>query len=328
MSKLGEIPKPMMPAAAANAPLLSSQPAITEDRPLPGQNQIMPPPISGPPAPDYAPSGPPSPPRPGSEALGPPPPAAAAPPPALPPPPPPASPVITSSSASLSTTSTLITITASIPSSATTLTQTPTSASSGSLSPPTVTSFVTITRSEEGKENSPPTLALSSITIATSTATPQAIAVVQSLPVIISSATAIAVASSTSTAAASSQDGSILHPAMRTLLIVLVILGVLSVVVAIIVLMMIRSHRKRRVQQQNTRSQNPSDVPSNCIGVTTHISADPNDNPFLTASEKAIIDTASSDGASEKNVKNSSKFSDAVNSFIEKSRSLTYKISP
>jgi preprotein translocase subunit YajC len=133
---------------------------------------------------------------------------------------------------------------------------------------------------------------------------------------------------------------------MRTLLIVFVVLGmsssalsdqiitdiftgVLSLLVAIIAFMMVRSYRRReRAQHQNTGNLTPSDAPNDRIGVTTHITAEPNDNPFLTASEKAIIDTASIDGASEKNVKNSSRFSDAVSSFVEKSRSLTYKISP
>lgn len=92
--------------------------------------------------------------------------------------------------------------------------------------------------------------------------------------------------------------------------------------------MMVRSHRRRSARQQNIRDFPPFDLPSERIGVTTYITAVPNNNPFLTASEKAIIDTASNDGASDKNVNNSSRFSDAVSSFVEKSRSLTYKISP
>ncbi|KAJ4408178.1 hypothetical protein N0V91_003527 [Didymella pomorum] len=172
-------------------------------------------------------------------------------------------------------------------------------------------------------------MAPASIVSPTTAATPQAINVGQSLTVIVSSTSAIAAASSTATAAADTQGGSGLHPTMRTLLIVFVVLGVLSLLVAIIAFMMVRSHRRReRAQHQNTGNLTPSDAPNDRIGVTTHITAEPNDNPFLTASEKAIIDTASIDGASEKNVKNSSRFSDAVSSFVEKSRSLTYKISP
>jgi hypothetical protein len=216
--------------------------------------------------------------------------------------------------------------------------------SSSPLSLSSVTSFVTLTRSEQGKENSSPTLAPPSIVKPTITATPQAIAVGQSLTVIFSSTGTIAAASSTATAVADTQGGSSLHPTMRTLLIVFVILGkssltlsnqtvtyvsigVLSLIVAIIAFTLVRSHRRRSAQQQNMRDLPASDRPNERIGVTTHITAEPNDNPFLTASEKAIISTASTDAVSE-NVKNSSRFSDAVSSFIEKSRSLTYKISP
>lgn len=66
---------------------------------------------------------------------------------------------------------------------------------------------------------------------------------------------------------------------------------------------------------------------SDHVRVTTHISANLNDNPFLTASEKAIVDTAAPpDGTSD--VNNSASISDAISSFIQKSRRLTYKISP
>lgn len=66
---------------------------------------------------------------------------------------------------------------------------------------------------------------------------------------------------------------------------------------------------------------------SDHVGVTTQISANLNDNPFLTASEKAIVDTAAPpDGTSD--VNNSASISDAISSFIQKSRRLTYKISP
>ncbi|KAF3040825.1 hypothetical protein E8E11_001623 [Didymella keratinophila] len=374
-SNMGEVPQPIMPAVAANG--LSpppGPPAMTVDKPLQGQSQVMPPPASpsaptGPPAPGgpsnppggppggpggpcagplgppgmpppgpassvpapplpptpSAPSGPPGPPKPpmdGPPMHGLPPTAAAAPPPA-----PPTLPAVTTSSSNPSTTSTstsTITTTPSITSSE----QTFAPVSSSSLRLSSITSFVTLTRSEQGKENSLPTLAPAGIVSPTTAVTPQAINVGQSLTVIFSSTSAIAAASSTATAAADTQDGSGLHPTMRTLLIVFVILGVLSLVVATIAFMMVRSHRRRSAQQQSMRDLPPSDAPNDRIGVTTHISAGPNENPFLTASEKAIIETASTDGASKKNVRNSSRFSDAVSSFVEKSRSLTYKISP
>jgi len=74
-------------------------------------------------------------------------------------------------------------------------------------------------------------------------------------------------------------------------------------------------------------NRNSYDASNDRLGVTTHIFADPNENPFLTASERAIIDTAASpDGASDPN--NSSGISVAISSYIKKSRRLTYKISP
>ena len=73
--------------------------------------------------------------------------------------------------------------------------------------------------------------------------------------------------------------------------------------------------------------QTPYDVSSDRVGVTTHISANSSDNPFLTPSEKAIIERAASPKAYN-NPSNSPSFSDAISLFIKKSRRTTYKISP
>jgi hypothetical protein len=91
---------------------------------------------------------------------------------------------------------------------------------------------------------------------------------------------------------------------------------------------MINSRRKRSRAQQLV--SNDSDTPAardDTIGVTTHITAEPNDNPFLTASEKAIVSRVSVPTTTE-NPNAHTRFSDAVSSFIEKSRRMTYKISP
>jgi precorrin isomerase len=75
-------------------------------------------------------------------------------------------------------------------------------------------------------------------------------------------------------------------------------------------------------------NQTPYDASSDRVGVTTHISATSvNENPFLTASEKAIIDRAASSSGDPDAMKQLN-FSDAISSFINKSRRLTYKISP
>ncbi|KAF2630559.1 hypothetical protein BU25DRAFT_242313 [Macroventuria anomochaeta] len=320
-SNMGEVLKPGSPAAAGAPERPSNAPAITVNKPLPGQNQANPvmgeAPLPVPPLPALA----------------------------LPPAPPipPPSPLVTSSASAPSSSNepsvysvqTATTSTSLSTSAASTLTPLASSSSSFTLS--SVTSFVKLTRSEQGKEEAPVTLALSNTTTlsATSTsvipadnATPQAIAVAQSFSGALSSMTAIAAATLTPTAIPNNQDGSILHPTARTLLILFVILGALSILVAIVIFMMIRSHKNRsRAQRQAAMNQNLYDAPNDRIGVTTHISADPNDNPFLTASEKAIIDRAASpDGAADAN--NSSSFSDAISSFIKKSRSVAYKISP
>ncbi|OSS54780.1 hypothetical protein B5807_01401 [Epicoccum nigrum] len=156
----------------------------------------------------------------------------------------------------------------------------------------------------------------------TSAVIPKSINAPKSIP----SSTA-AVTAATSIASAMSNGGG-LNPMARTLLIVFVILGVLSLVVAIIIFVMINSRRKR--SRTETQASNGPDTPTaqdDTIGVTTHITAEPSDNPFLTASEKAIVSRLSVPNTME-NPNAHTRFSDAVSSFIEKSRRMTYKISP
>ncbi|KAF3005832.1 hypothetical protein E8E13_008559 [Curvularia kusanoi] len=119
----------------------------------------------------------------------------------------------------------------------------------------------------------------------------------------------------------------------RTMLILFVILGALSMIIAIIAFTLIRSRKKRSRAEAQARIENnintPTTPPIDKIGVTTHISAETTDNPFLTASEKAILNRVSQSEIGGLNPSSqSTRFSDAVNLFIEKSRRLTYKISP
>ena len=213
-SNMGEVPKPVTAATPTSAP------AITVDRPLPGQNQANP--IMG-------------------EVLPLPAPTAPAPPtlPTLPSQPPPLPPPVSSTSSALSPSSevsaSLLQATMVSTSLASSTVSMPVSIITSSMfTPSAITSFVTITRSEQGKEGSKATLALSSTlpssisetsTDQTESATPQAVAVAQSIPGVISATTAIATITLTPTATASDQGGSILHPTARTLLILFVILG-------------------------------------------------------------------------------------------------------
>lgn len=81
------------------------------------------------------------------------------------------------------------------------------------------------------------------------------------------------------------------------------------------------------MQEQEKALKAQASIDDSKIGNTTQISAEANENPFLTASEKAIINRASA-AKDAPDVNSPSRFSDAVSSFIEKSRRLTYKISP
>ncbi|XPS79435.1 hypothetical protein M3J09_011418 [Ascochyta lentis] len=310
-SNMGE---PLNPGVQVNPKQPSAAPEITVNRPLPGQNQANP--IMGEPAPLPVPS----------------------------PLPPPLTVVQSpapqpSSSRAPTPSSVLSTNTSTAPSDSRKSTQTSSAVLSSTATPLSVATFVTITRSNQGKEQAPvttlsltsafPTPIISASVIPMDTATPQAIAVVQSISGMLSSATMVATATLTPAVLSSDQqDGGILHPTARILLIVFVILGALSILIAIVVCMMVRSHKRHsRAQKQAVISQNPYDASSDRIGVTTHISANSNDNPFLTTSEKAIIDRAASpNGTPDMNY--SSSISDAITSFINKSRRLTYKISP
>ena len=225
-SNMGEVPKSAPSGVGANSEGPSTAPAITVNKPLPGQNQMDPivfelaSPILSPltvlPLPTP------------SEVL-------------------PATPLIhrpTTMSSSLCEASMSLvqcmTTSYALPTLATP-TLTSSSISISSFAFLSATSFATITLSEQGKEAAPVTLAQST-PVSTSTAsaqassaddtTPQAIVVVQSFTGISTSTAAIAAATIVPVAVSNEQDGSNLHPTARTLLILFVILGepILSIV--------------------------------------------------------------------------------------------------
>ncbi|KAH6612724.1 hypothetical protein C7974DRAFT_476539 [Boeremia exigua] len=273
-SRMGDIP--VSPAAALTP---SQVPAIIVDRPLPGQNQVDP--IMGELAPLLISS--------------------MAPEPYVLPSNPPSSTPSVASQVSATSMSTLIAQSTSV-----SLDSSSVVGFSTSFTIPSFTSFLTSTRSEQSREEASVTLALpspSAVALTTSTtssdttksATSQAIAAAQSAPGILTSTAAVAVASQNSTAESEVRNGSILNPMARTLLIVFVVLGVLSVIVAITISIMVRSHRKRfQTKQNDPRTRTAYDTSDRRADDNPHISTDTNDNPFLTASEKAIIDRAAS----------------------------------
>lgn len=203
-SNMGELPEPAKPNES------SAVPAVTVNRPLPGQNQANP--IKG----ELAP-----------------------PPPALPPlsSQPSSTPLVngpTSTPTMLSEPTTSL-VPSTTPSSSTISPQTTSAVSSSAFTPPPVMSFVTITRSEEAKGESSAATTSSSTTSAsapsssvstTENTNALATVVAQSLTGVFTSTTAIASATSIPTALSSNQqDKSTLNPTARTLLIVFVILG-------------------------------------------------------------------------------------------------------
>ncbi|OAL49333.1 hypothetical protein IQ07DRAFT_645300 [Pyrenochaeta sp. DS3sAY3a] len=161
---------------------------------------------------------------------------------------------------------------------------------------------------------------ISSSTLASSTASPQATSI-----------------------SADAQQQSRLGPLARTLFIIFGVLGAVTILIAFAIIIMMKSSKKRS-QTPEEQQPNESPIPDNFFdnassaqseySVTTHISATNsvtnNNNLFLTESEKAIVTRAATpDGEPSANLTNAgSRFTDAINAFIEKSRRLTYKITP
>lgn len=219
-SNMGEVPKSSFSSVAENSERPSAAPAITVNKPLPGQNQVNPivdelsppmllslPTISSPPTPSYVS---------------------------------PAAPPIhcTTSTSTSSSEATVVLVqsmaTSNVIVKPTISTLTSPVASFSSLTSLLIASFVTITQSEQGNEASPVTLARSSSVAKSITSTsaspayntePQAIVVAQSFAGIFTSTTTIAATTIIPATVTNDQDGSILHPTTRTLLILFVILG-------------------------------------------------------------------------------------------------------
>ncbi|KAJ4984640.1 hypothetical protein SVAN01_09829 [Stagonosporopsis vannaccii] len=325
ISDMSEIPKQVPPGAAPSSLRLPGAPAITVDKPLPGQNQEDP--IMGEVAPPPAPTLP------------------------------------ASTSSLLPTTPRLVpTVAGQGPAGVSPATSLPSSiqdiskpipqftsmapiqpletVNSNSLTLGSATSFVTVTRSEEAKleatvtaapsgVSSTAVIAISSVSAVTADhAATQAIAAAQSASATMASTAAVSVGTAKPATLPNNTNGSILHPTARTLLILFVILGILSIIVAIVISIMVKSHKRRsRASKNDANHQVPYDASYDRTGVTTYISADPNDNPFLTASERAIIKRAASPHG-DTDTNDLSGFTNAISLFINKSRRLTYKISP
>ncbi|KAI4619570.1 uncharacterized protein J4E87_007460 [Alternaria ethzedia] len=206
---------------------------------------------------------------------------------------------------------------------------------------PPVLTFVTVTRTAEAKEDIQP----STQTIMA----PQAVTTRQSVSSglrTLSLASGSAIPSSLATAVSvEPQHG--LTPLARTLFILFGVLGeyrtrvlhdesnmntgFVTILLAIGVTLIMRSNRRRAQAARQQAAGSPiKDIEEyDGYGNITRVSANSSIKNFLTEPEKAIVNRAATpDGESDASTKPSSALTEAINSFITKSRRLTYKISP
>ncbi|KAI2479440.1 hypothetical protein Ptr902_08705 [Pyrenophora tritici-repentis] len=243
------------------------------------------------------------------------------------------------------------------PSSSTVISSTPSTAAPSITSTPDllpqIVTFVTVTRTE-GKEY----YSTESLAIPKSVNTPQMFS--SSIPAPPAMETVLAVPAASDSI--EPQRG--LTPVSRALFILFGVLGILSMIIALVVFCIMRSNKKKRMQAFQQRTPNPfaDDVKhdddhrrttraSSEYGRNTQITSDyggtirasseysrptrassiyPPNRPVMTDSEKAIVDRAATpDGSQEANNKKpNARLTDAINTFITKSRRLTYKITP
>ncbi|KAI4659627.1 uncharacterized protein J4E79_006162 [Alternaria viburni] len=252
----------------------------------------------------------------------------------------------------MSTTSSLSAVSTATESSTSSFSQPPTlvistsspTASSTTTKPsslPPVLTFVTVTRTAEGKEDIQP----STQTILA----PQAVTTRQSVSSglrTLSLASGSAIPSSLATAVSvEPQHG--LTPLARTLFILFGVLGkyrtrvlhdesnvntgFVTILLAIGVTLIMRSNRRRgQAARQQAAGSPVKDIEEyDGYGNITRVSANSSIKNFLTEPEKAIVNRAATpDGEPDASTRPSNTLTEAINSFITKSRRLTYKISP
>ncbi|KAI4663742.1 uncharacterized protein J4E78_004160 [Alternaria triticimaculans] len=206
-----------------------------------------------------------------------------------------------------------------------------------------VLTFVTVTRTAEGKEDIQP----STQTILA----PQAVTTRQSVSSglrTLSLASGSAIPSSLATAVSvEPQHG--LTPLARTLFILFGVLGFVTILLAIGVTLIMRSNRRRAQAARQQAAGSPvKDIEEyDGYGNITRVSANSSIKNFLTEPEKAIVNRAATpdgepdvstlqsqtqyndaNGVLQASTRPSNVLTEAINSFITKSRRLTYKISP
>ncbi|CAN9392926.1 unnamed protein product [Alternaria alternata] len=230
-------------------------------------------------------------------------------------------------SATISSTIDVSTVSFSLPPTLTISTSSSTESStttSSSTLPPVLT-FVTITRTAQGKEDAQTTTQTVPAPLAV-TAPQSASSSLSASSLVVGSATPSSLAT-----AVSVEPQSGLTPLARSLFILFGVLGFIAILIALGVVWVMRSNRRRAQAARQQAAQNPAQETEEYDGYgnTIHISSNNSIKTFLTESEKAIVNRAATpDGDTDASAKSSHHLTDAINSFITKSRRLTYKISP
>ncbi|RYO16279.1 hypothetical protein AA0121_g6419 [Alternaria tenuissima] len=248
-------------------------------------------------------------------------------------------------SATISSTIDVSTVSFSLPPTLTISTSSSTESStttSSSTLPPVLT-FVTITRTAQGKEDAQTTTQTVPAPLAV-TAPQSASSSLSASSLVVGSATPSSLAT-----AVSVEPQSGLTPLARSLFILFGVLGFIAILIALGVVWVMRSNRRRAQAARQQAAQNPAQETEEYDGYgnTIHISSNNSIKTFLTESEKAIVNRAATpdgdtdvsllgsmnnhrdiNGLLQASAKSSHHLTDAINSFITKSRRLTYKISP
>ncbi|CAI9635094.1 unnamed protein product [Alternaria burnsii] len=202
-------------------------------------------------------------------------------------------------------------------------TESSTTTSSSVLAP--VLTFVTITRTAQGKEDAQTTTQTVPAPLAVTA--PQSVSSsLLASSLIVGSATPSSLAT-----AISVEPQSGLTPLARSLFILFGVLGFIAIFVALGVVWVMRSNKRRVQAARQQAAQDPTQETGEYDGYGNmiHISSNNSIKTFLTESEKAIVNRAATpDGDTDASAKSSHHLTDAINSFITKSRRLTYKISP
>ncbi|EOA80686.1 hypothetical protein ACJQWK_09651 [Exserohilum turcicum] len=209
----------------------------------------------------------------------------------------------------------------------TTLTTTTTAAPSFSEIPlPSISSFVLFSKSEDLREQATPPALLSSSSFTTAEAiTASLLPSTPPLPTVVPTPSSFASASN-----GNRRTG--LTPLSRSLFVLFGVLGVITLIIAAAIFFVGRRNRKREeaLAEQYAREARSNERKRPISNTSSRYDDDQDIPVYMTDSERNIVRRAATqDGQPEMNITApGARLHDAINTFIAKSRRLTYKISP